>query len=249
MSTDQTGHEQNVVNLGIILNSVATFKTLYNPSRNELTIDGLTQMRSDGEKVNAAVTSAENVFKNPISARTTSFDLFDIFITRIINALRISRAPEQSILQAENIVRELRGKRASAKLTNKEVEIAKGEGAEIKQMTLHLYNMDRKIENFNKLVQFLAGIPEYKPNEADLSIAGLNSKLAELKSTTASYLAANAALDAARLERNKVLYAKNTGLVDVALDVKLYVKSVFGAKSPQYKEISDIVFSKLNKNI
>ncbi len=249
MSTDQTGHEQNVVNLGIILNSVATFKTMYNPSRNELTIDGLTQMRSDGEKVNAAVTSAENVFKNSISARTTSFDLFDIFITRIINALRISGAPEQSILQAENIVRELRGKRASAKLTNKEVEIAKGEGAEIKQMTLHLYNMDRKIENFNKLVQFLAGIPEYKPNEADLSIAGLNSKLAELKSTTASYLAANAALDAARLERNKVLYAKNTGLVDVALDVKLYVKSVFGAKSPQYKEISDIVFSKLNKNI
>ena len=64
MSTDQTGHEQNVVNLGIILNSVATFKTMYNPSRNELTIDGLTQMRSDGEKANAAVTSAENVFKN-----------------------------------------------------------------------------------------------------------------------------------------------------------------------------------------
>ncbi len=245
MSTDQTGHEQNVVNLGIILNSVATFKELYNPPRNELTIDGITKKRSDGEKANATVTSAENVFKNSIAARTTSFDDFDTFITRIINALRISGAPEQSILQAENMVRELRGKRAAAKLTNKEVEVAKGEGADIKQMTLHITNIDRKIENFNKLVQFLIGIPEYKPNEKDISIAGLISKLAELKSITASYLAANAALDAARLERNTVLYAKNTGLVDVALDVKLYVKSVFGARSPQYKGISDIAFSKL----
>ena len=94
-------------------------------------------------------------------------------------------------------------------------------------------------------MQFLIGIPEYKPNEKDISIAGLNSKLAELKSTIANYLVASAALDAARLERNTVLYAKNTGLVDAAMDAKLYVKSVFGAKSPQYKAISDIPFSKL----
>jgi len=243
MSTNQTGHEQNVVNLGIILNSVSTFKDSYNPSQDDLTIAGLTRIRSEGEKVNAAVTSAENVFKNSISARTSSFDQFDIYITRIINAMRISRAPEQTILQAENIVREIRGKRANPK----PVVGAKISGVETtipRQMTLHNTNMARKIENFNKLVQFLTGVAEYKPNEADISIAGLNSKLAELKMLTAGYVAANAALDAARLERNTILYSKNRGLVEVALDVKLYVKSVFGATSPQYKGISDIVFSR-----
>ncbi len=246
MSTDQTGHEQNVVNLGVILNSVSTFEEKYNPSQKDLTIAGLTQIKSDGEKVNAAVTSAENVFKNSISARTTSFSHLDIFITRIINALRISRAPEQTILQAESIVRELRGKRAVAKSAVPE-QVADNENIkEIRQITLHNSNMDRKIENFNKLIQFVAGVPEYKPNETDISVTGLNNKLAELKSLTAGYLAANAALDSARLERNTILYSKNTGLVDVALDVKLYVKSVFGAKSPQYKGISAIVFSKFN---
>ena len=45
MSTEQTGHEQNVVNLGIILNSVSTFKEMYNPPQGELTIGGLTQMK------------------------------------------------------------------------------------------------------------------------------------------------------------------------------------------------------------
>jgi hypothetical protein len=54
-----------------------------------------------------------------------------------------------------------------------------------------------------------------------------------------------AALNVARMARNTLLYTKNTGLVDVALGVKLYVKSAFGATSPEYKSISDIQFTKL----
>ena len=73
---------------------------------------------------------------------------------------------------------------------------------------------------------------------------GLITRLAELKSLTAGYTAANAAPDAARMKRNLVLYSKTTGLVDVAMDVKLYVKSVFSARTPQYNEISDIAFPK-----
>ena len=38
MGTIQTGHEQNVVKLGYIINWVSTFQKVYNPSRNELTI-------------------------------------------------------------------------------------------------------------------------------------------------------------------------------------------------------------------
>ena len=34
------------------------------------------------------------------------------------------------------------------------------------------------------------------------------------------------------------------GMVDTALDVKTYVKSVFGASSPQYKQVSALKFTK-----
>jgi len=244
MSTNQTGHVQNLVNLGVVINHLGTFQNNYNPSRNNLTIDGLTHLKSDGEAVLAYVTSAEISCKNSIAARSSSFDNLDSLITRTINAIRISGAPAQTIQQAETIVRQLRGKRATAKPISKEAAATKEQPAEIVQNTLHNTTMDSKIENFNKLIQFLIGIAEYKPNEADLTITSLNAKLADLKTTNASYVAAIAALDAARLERNTILYAENSGVVDVALSVKLYVKSVFGAKSPQYKEISDIVFTK-----
>ena len=48
----------------------------------------------------------------------------------------------------------------------------------------------------------------------------------------------------ARISRNSVLYAENTGLVEIALEVKKYVKAIFGATSPQYKQVSGIKFKK-----
>ena len=44
------------------------------------------------------------------------------------------------------------------------------------------------------------------------------------------------------MELAKVEYNENTGLVDVALDSKTYIKSIFGATSPQYKQISKLRF-------
>ena len=47
-----------------------------------------------------------------------------------------------------------------------------------------------------------------------------------------------------RIARDKVLYAEGTGLCDIALDIKNYVKSVFGATSPQFKQVSEVRFTK-----
>jgi len=49
-------------------------------------------------------------------------------------------------------------------------------------------------------------------------------------------------LSNARITRNDILYKPNTGLVDIAIDTKTYIKSVFGASSPQYKQVSGLEF-------
>lgn len=38
-----------------------------------------------------------------------------------------------------------------------------------------------------------------------------------------------------------------TGLVDIVDDVKKYVKSLFGASTPQYKQISGLKFTRPRK--
>jgi hypothetical protein len=44
-----------------------------------------------------------------------------------------------------------------------------------------------------------------------------------------------------------VLFTDVTGLVDVAMGVKKYIKSAFGATSVQYKSVSGIHFRKIKK--
>jgi len=245
MSTNQTGHEQNVVNLGVIITRVNTFQTGYNPFRVEFTIPNLSELKTRGEDVITSWNLADNVFKKSIAARTLAFSDFDSLITRSINTLRISGASEQTIEQAETLVRELRGGRASDKPTEEEIAQAKANGDNLSQNVLHNSTFDSKIENFKKYVQFLGLVDEYKPNEADLRIEALTAKYNLLKTANDNYNSTDAALNATRLARNSVLYTKTTGLVDISLGVKLYVKSAYGASSPEYKTISDIQFTKL----
>ena len=42
---------------------------------------------------------------------------------------------------------------------------------------------------------------------------------------------------------NDLMYKANTRMVDIALDSKAYIKSAFGATSPQYKQVSKLKFT------
>jgi hypothetical protein len=52
------------------------------------------------------------------------------------------------------------------------------------------------------------------------------------------------ALNNSRAERNELMYKPVNGMVDVALDVKSYVKSIFGTSSLQFKKVSGLEFTK-----
>ena len=90
----------------------------------------------------------------------------------------------------------------------------------------------------------LSTIAAYKPNEPDLAIDSLNTKLASLILVNSTVKTADAKANAARAERDAVLYAAKTGLVDIAMDSKLYVKSAYGVKSSQYNSVSGINFTR-----
>ncbi len=90
----------------------------------------------------------------------------------------------------------------------------------------------------------VASEPSYTPNEVDLQVATLNTLAASLALANTNVIDATTNLSNARITRDTTLYAPNTGLYDIQLEVKKYVKSVFGASSQQYKQVSKIKFTK-----
>jgi len=239
-----SGHEQNVTNFNTEISCILTFGPQYNPSVTALTLPELSRLYQQGVDVNKTSKNNEIALDNATAARANKFEGFDDKVTRIINAVRICGTTPQVIDQAESIVRELRAKRAGSKLTDEELAAEKAKGNTVRQVTLHKGTFDRKVVNFEKLIQLLITIPSYRPNEQDLSVNALNSSLTEYKALNDAVVTAQAAFEASDIVRRALLYTEGSGLIDVALAAKQYVKSVFGAASPQYKQISNIPFTR-----
>ena len=142
----------------------------------------------------------------------------------------------------KTLVRKIQGTRAKAKKTEEAKATEKLNGTETKEISSSQLSYDSRIENLDKLIKLLSSIPQYAPNEADLKVAALTTLLNDLKAKNAAVIAATTPLSNARIARNDILYKENTGLIDIALDSKTYIKSLYGASSPQYKQVSKLEF-------
>jgi hypothetical protein len=141
------------------------------------------------------------------------------------------------------LVRKLQGRRATPKLTDDEKKAAEADGKEINQISASQLSYDNRLDNFDKLIKLLASEAEYSPNEADITIEALTSLYNDLYAKNTAVISATVPLNNARISRGQFLYAPLTGVVDISVDVKMYIKSVFGATSPQYKAISGLLFT------
>lgn len=103
---------------------------------------------------------------------------------------------------------------------------------------------DQPIEHFSKLIEILKSEPTYTPNETELKVTTLNTQLTAFKTANINVTNAYTAVSNARIARDKTLYKEKTGMYDVTLDVKNYVKSLYGISSPEFKQLSKIKFSK-----
>jgi ADP-heptose:LPS heptosyltransferase len=72
----------------------------------------------------------------------------------------------------------------------------------------------------------------------------LTTHSTELKTLNSAAINTATQYSNALIARNQLFYAPDTGLVDVALATKAYIKSVFGASSPQYKLVAKLTFKR-----
>jgi hypothetical protein len=246
-STYETGCIQNVANFETLISYITAFGTDYNPSKNRLTIPELQKILSEAKASLETVNIAFSAHSNASAARESAFEPLSKLITRANNALKATDTTTQVDDSAKTLVRKLQGTRASAKLTDEEKKALEAEGKSTTQISTSQMGFSDRIENFGKFITLLSSIPDYTPNEEDLKIASLSALLDSLKTKNSDALPTEVQLSNARIARNEIQDRPLTGLVDLAFDAKVYIKSVFGATSPQYKQISKLAFVKQKK--
>lgn len=241
-STSETGHAKNVANFDQLISSVAGYGTAYNPSKALLRLTALQTLSTDAKKAIELVNTAISAYTNAVAAREVAFAPLSKLVTRVVNALKATDTSTQVDDSVKSLARKIQGKRASAKRTDEEKKALEAAGKEAVEISSSQMSFDSRLDNFDKLIKLLTGIELYAPNEEDLKVTSLVILLNDLKLKNSTVVAATTPLNNARIIRNDILYKANTGLVDIALDTKSYIKSIYGASSPSYKQVAKLKF-------
>ena len=242
-STSETGHAKNVANFQDMRSFVAGYGAAYNPSKASIKAPALLAKDTACIAALAATNAALAPNITNVNAREIQFALIPTLVSRIVNAAQASDISPEAIADVKSIARKLTGRRAKAKIEPVQDDPATPEDESKKSSSSSQMSFDSRIENFDKLIQGLIANPGYAPNEADLKVTALQAFLVAMKATDTAVIASSTALSNARIDRNVELYKVPTGLVPIANDVKSYVKSLFGPKSPQFKQLSKLKFT------
>ncbi len=249
-STSETGHAKNVANFEDLISFCTGYGATYNPSKAAIQIASLNTLRTNAQGSISGVNSSKTTFTNATNSRQTSFDPLKKLCTKIVNALDATDATDKLVKDAKTINNKIQGKRSGDKTKLPTTPVPPippipTPTPEDKSISVSQQSYDSLIENFDKLITLVSSEPTYTPNETDLQISTLQTLLGNLKATNTAVVNAYTNYSNSRITRNSILYAPTSGLVDIAGDVKKYVKSVFGATSPQFKQVSKLEFKKV----
>lgn len=241
-STSETGHAKNVANFNDLISFVTGYGTDYNPSKAFIKLTALQTLSTSAKNALDAVNSALPEYSNAVAAREVAFAPLSKLITRVVNALKATDTTDQVDQNAITFARKIQGTRATVKRKTGEKNAFEAAGKEVVEISSSQMSYDSRLDNFDKLIKLLASVTLYVPNEAELKVSALTALYNDLLAKNSAVVAASTPLSNARILRNEVLYKANTGLVDITLDTKTYIKSLYGATSPQYRQVSKLEF-------
>jgi hypothetical protein len=190
-------------------------------------------------------------YKSALVDRQSTYDDLDPIVMRARNMLKASGAEQSTLDNAETYVRKILGRRKSAKPKPAAGNPAGGANTPATETaakhSASQLSFENRAGNLDAFIEILAGVADYKPNEADLKVTALRALSNDLKTKNNAVSAAFAPLSQARGARDQLLYGKEDSVVSTAQLIKAYVSAAFGTTSQLNKQIKGLRFKTPNR--
>lgn len=241
----ETGNAKNAINFEQAVNIVGNLGAAYNPSQNLIKLPNLLTKLAGVQNALTAVNTKEAAETVAVNLREAEFEGIGKLATRIRNAVAVNVNDETFSKDVDVFVRKIQGRRAGEKPVDDPSTPDVDESQSAHSVAQLSY--DNQTANFAGLIALLKNEPTYAPNETDVKVATLEAKLAAMESTNAAAKAAILDAQAARDNRDTLLYDEQTGVITAVDLIKKYVKYAFGADSLAYKQLVALKFRKYKK--
>lgn len=263
----ETGHAKNVANFETIISFCRNVGADYNPSLNRIKIVALDVLILSSRQSIQKVIDNVVAFNNAINERRDVFKDLKTLSTKLGNALGSSGVSTDTLNDYKSINTKIQGARVGKKPKIAETGLASDAPApqpvldedgnpkivetiaevEKKNISVSQQSYVQLTEHFAKSVSMLSAVADYAPNEPELQLPAINAKLQAMRDANSNFINSYIAVTLSRISRNDILYKQTTGLHAVALEIKKYLKSVYGPKSEKYKTVSGLKFKRPKK--
>ncbi|MCE3228935.1 MAG: hypothetical protein K0S32_3486 [Bacteroidetes bacterium] len=254
-NSNDSAHGTNVANFEDLISYVTSYGGSYNPSVPGITLTQLGIMQANGSQAHNTAITSKAAAKDTERNRKLTFNELNVLSSKLIAALQACGTNAAILKAARAIDAKIKGRTkltkadAGKQKTNTNETNSENPEAQTKtkKHSTRQTTFDNKVDHLANYISLLGTVPGYNPNETELQISTLNAFHGTLKNANTSVIATKTNYSNALINRDEILYKDITGLVDIALAVKSYVKSVYGPKSPQYKQVAKLQFKKYKK--
>lgn len=232
-------HDNNIFNFLSIIHYCEQFGSDYNPANEDLTIANMADRWTEVGEMQKNYLKAVVDRKLAINLRQEKIALLKSLVRRAYNSLASTKEMKSSI---EDLKRKMK------EITGDNVRRKKDEEGNVEKNTVsnsHLGVAD-VLGNFQEFIVMLELSTFYNAQEDILKVAKLKLFYEEVESAIEDVYLKSAVASTLMNVRDKGLYGRD-GLVDVSLGCKMYMRSLFGARSVEAKTVSAIKLKRLKR--
>lgn len=238
----ETGHARNVANFDTLIAFCEGYGVDYKPTNPLIELPALNALLADAQAALDDVQTKLAPWKNKVADRENVYEGIRPLTTQLVAAFDACGAAANKVDNVKTYHRQVHGARAKAlPADNPETPEDESQGNSVSHRSYV-----QVAEAFGQIIEILEAEPMYHPNETPLQVGTLQTRLAAMETANADVTDSAVPLSNSRIARNDVLYADDSGLCDRAALVKKYIKSLYGASSPQFEQVSGLEFRRVN---
>lgn len=227
--------------LGNFRREIDIFKadTNYNPSNPKLKVSALEAQYAAGLAAVNDIPPVLHPHKININTRQELAAAAVTLTRRVRGILKSSGATAKEVEDGMTLIRKVLGQRASAAV---EDDPNTPENEALKSHSAAQLSYDSQTGNVRSLGEYLGSVTAYTPNENDLKPSALTALADQMQASTDAVSASFPPLANKRRTRDELLYTNEDAIYVTARAAKEYYKGLYGVNSPQFKQISGLIF-------
>lgn len=235
-SKSETGIEKNISHFDTLILTCQGFGAEYNPTNKEIEVATLSTQASEIKAEQKSFLTKKAANSEAKNKRKVGFAPVKKLSTRIVNALKSTKASKETVEDAKAFKRKIDGERAESK--KKPANPSEPDNAH----SVSQQSYTNIVAHLKGLSGIIEAEPTYIPNENDLKVATVTALISNLESLNDKENATYVAMNTGKIARDKKLFNDQTGLLATVTKVKDYVSSVYGATSPELKLLTKLKF-------